>query len=262
MNFKSFLFIVFLLGLTRSVMAQVVIDNHLIFDNTADTARQFYNVSDATDSSDALTNNQLYDNKLYLNAACNGAIIELTTSLPVIQYENGMSFEFIFPACITQAANNYIDVNNLGNLYLNKVQQHDSIKYLKGKLVKVILQDNIAYLMPSTKVNKCPNGFVKINRNYCIQYNRNAQATFWNSIKKCADSDSHLCTPEEWVTACLYHNSKLTNMPLNWEWVDSGSNHNVHAPILGNAANCNNSYTETTATTGLPHYYRCCYRLK
>lgn len=100
-----------------------------------------------------------------------------------------------------------------------------------------------------------------MTEDYCIQIKRNPLATFWNAQKNCSDQGAHLCYYAEWYYACI-NNSGLIGMPQNYEWINTTSNHNIHALKIGNLANCDNRDSETTATTGLPMYYRCCFKLR
>jgi hypothetical protein len=53
-------------------------------------------------------------------------------------------------------------------------------------------------------------------------------------------------------------------MPLSYEWVNSSSNHNYYALIIGGSSNCRN--TNSGDTTPIPavlrYRYRCCFHLK
>jgi hypothetical protein len=245
-------------------LAQVEINGKVEFTNSFDSLRNIYSLS-APDSLDEAV--RLYDfnyQKFFDDSlTITDSILNLNTSFEYPAYTTGMNLILQLPV-FTDTINTpiYLKINQQSAV---KIVTADGLKItntvMKSNAVILLIFDGLKFVLINVKTNKCPNGFKKINDKYCIQKNRNGQATFWNAHKFCNDRGYHMCTLQEWYYACL-NNTNLVNMPLNYEWVHSSSNHNIHALIIGNSSNCTNAYSETTATTGLPHYYRCCYHIK
>ncbi|HBI01760.1 MAG TPA: hypothetical protein DDY18_09090 [Flavobacterium sp.] len=110
----------------------------------------------------------------------------------------------------------------------------------------------------------CPNGYIKVNDEYCIRANEYPTNTFFSAINTCYDQNARLCTWSEFHYACQKGISGLNTMTNNWEWVDDSGNEPQGVRVVGNGG-CNQSnLTYSLTTTGVynTRNFRCCYSLK
>jgi hypothetical protein len=106
----------------------------------------------------------------------------------------------------------------------------------------------------------CPQGYIEVTTEYCIQTGENTPANYWNAILNCEADGAKLCSWSEWYFACQKTGLGLTNMTNNWEWTESGSNHATSVLIIGNGTCKTAGENNTQIVTLSP--YRCCYRKK
>ncbi len=247
-----------------TVFAQVEVEGTLNFTNASDSLRNIYNISKSDSLNEVVRANEYIFQKYFENnVSVIDSVILITADFEFPNYTTGMNLILTIPV-LTDTINTpkYLKVNQQ-NPVLIKTVLLDTItnKEVKSGHVFCLIYNGTDFLAINTQHYKCPNDYKKMNDKYCIQKTRNAQETFWNATKFCNDNGYHLCTYQEWYYACI-NNSGMSNMPQNWEWVHTTSNHNIHALKIGNTSSCTVTDSETTAVTGLPMYFRCCYHLR
>lgn len=261
---KVFYILIFVVtGISHSA-AQVEFNGSIQFTNTTDSLRNFYNVSspDSLDQAVRLTD-AVYQKSFDDEITVLGNTLIITTDFEFPAYINGMNIIITIPV-LPDTINTPVNIQiNQQTAVTIKTLQNLTVDntLMKSGIVMLLIYDGNSFIMINQPLAKCPSGFKKMTDKYCIQKNRNPLATFWNAHKDCNDKGYHLCTFQEWYYACV-NNTGLQNMPLNFEWVHSSSNHNIHALKIGAGADCQMTDSETTATTGLPMYYRCCYHIR
>jgi hypothetical protein len=248
-----------------NLIAQIQIRDTLLFISQQDSLRQISNLSKADSLHQAITPLDMYY-KRYFDYS-NVSVIDsvLSVSVPFgfpLTYTNGMTFIVEVPQ-LTDSVNvpRYIQFSSLSVVPIKIITNILHRKMIQSKRILLLIFDGFNFVLVNSDLDKCPVSYKKVNDNYCITINRRAQATFWNANKKCIDEGAHLCYFEEWYFACL-NNSGISKLPLNWEWINTNSNHNIHALKMGNSSSCTTTDSETTAPTGLSLYYRCCYSLR
>lgn len=245
-------------------MAQVEIEGKLIFTSPADSLKQIYGIAPADSLNDVLTQNDFAYKKYFdTEVSIADSTFYITTNFEYPTLSIGASLLMKIPL-LTDTVNVpfMLKINNETSFPIRTVNTSIiGTETIKSNRLLMLLFTGTEFICINTPVFRCPAGFKQMNENYCIQTNRNPLATFWNANKNCNDQGYHLCTFQEWYYACT-HNAGLSQMPLNFEWVHSTSNHNVHALKVGNGSSCTGLDSETTAVTGLPMYFRCCYSLK
>ena len=99
----------------------------------------------------------------------------------------------------------------------------------------------------------CPDGFVALNNNVCIEESdRSVLFTWFEANSTCINADYRLCTAGEWAAAC--EKGILYNATGNWEWLDDNQSYGYMAMI--GYTGCQSIYS------GRPNYsqatFRCC----
>lgn len=248
-----------------SVNSQVVMEGKLSFTHTDDSLRNFYGVSapDSLDQAVRVTEyayQKYFENEIVL---IGDSLLHISSSFEFPLYETGMNLSLKLPQIIdTINTPRYLKINQHPAVLIRQIDLSIiSNSLMKSNQILNLIYNGSSFICFNQPVYKCPGGFKKMTNDYCIQVNRNPQATFWNANSDCIAQGFHLCNFEEWYYACV-NNSGLNQLPQNFEWVHTSSNHNIHALKIGSGANCQTVDSETTAVTGLPMYYRCCYHLR
>lgn len=261
---RKLIFIFIIFSLTDS-FGQVEIKGVLNFTAPNDSLRNVSNLSGADSLNQAVNAKDFHYNRYFESeiSILNDTVFQIQPSYEFPNdYSAGMMILFKVPV-LSDTINvpKYIKVGSLNIKQIKIINNYPFKNHIQTNRIIYLTYDGNSFILINSKTEDCPNNYKKMNENYCIQINRNSQTTFWNAIKICEDQGSHLCFFEEWYFACI-NNTGLINMPLNWEWVMTNSNHNVHALKIGNGGNCTTTDSETTQPGGLNQRYRCCYSLK
>lgn len=116
----------------------------------------------------------------------------------------------------------------------------------------------------SSGISACPTGWAMIGdagkaATYCIQQDESTAPNFFSAMNTCQGiNDStlgraHLCTLNEWYTACTIGGAGLVNMTNNTEMVAQTSGTTSYITIGG--ASCNTFQSDAFSGAW---YYRCC----
>lgn len=182
-----------------------------------------------------------------------------------------------FTSPIVNDNNVYIEINSSGVYYpLSKkgIDPLDTSDIVIGQVVSIIF-DGTRFQVFSDLNRSCPNGFIKVNAEYCIEPVENNAKFFWAAIKDCGLQNSRVCSWGEWYYACQQSVALgILDMTDNWEWIDGGGNSLgwTTPPTTdtglqsGDAGDCTNIMSSITDTThnhyrADPKPYRCCYSL-
>lgn len=247
---------------------QILIQNGIEFTSAYDSLRQISSIAPADSLSDALTAKD-YVSTRFINSnqiAVADSTFYVNTTYEMPNYTPGMLFYIHVPVLIdTINIPKYINLNSQGTKAIVSANLSlVTVSVIKSGRIIALMYNGNSFVVINQPSLICPTGYVKKNENYCIQKVRNPKATFWIAQTTCYNQGAHLCYYDEWYYACI-NNAGLTAMPTNYEWVNTTSNHNIHALIIGagvTVAACTTTESETTATTGLPQYFRCCFKLR
>lgn len=103
----------------------------------------------------------------------------------------------------------------------------------------------------------CPNGFVSVNEEYCIEIGQRQSLQIFVANDSCGSKNAHLCSWAEWHYACIRAVSLgLLNMTDDWEWVDNIATQTTFF-LVGDNGNCESVWSHGSEDT---HSSRCCYR--
>lgn len=257
---KYFYILLFTL-IGSSIYSQVELNGKLIFISNTDSLRQVTGLSNTDSLDEAVSSGELpYKNLFDDEVSVVDTNFILITNFEFPNLKQGMILKIMVPQ-LTDTINvpfNVVINNSIPYKIKTINQSQINSNYIKSNILLNLIFTGTEFVCLNNEIHLCPNGFQKINNNYCIQKNRNASTTFWLANKNCNDNGYHLCTFQEWYYACI-NNTNLNQIPLNYEWVHSTANHFDQALQLGTSGICTNRLSaEPTDIT----YFRCCYSLR
>ncbi len=107
----------------------------------------------------------------------------------------------------------------------------------------------------------CPDGFVEVNADYCIEADQQSGATWVDANSDCITADARLCTAGEWIYACLNAGALSLNdlPPADLEWLgDFASGPNANR--LGESASGDSCTAGSSGSISSgEEEYRCCF---
>ena len=106
----------------------------------------------------------------------------------------------------------------------------------------------------------CPDGFISVNDQYCIEANEHGSTSWYNAVKFCDSIGGRLCTWGEFYAACEKSADgvlQLNDMTNNWEWLDDGETSNNGGALKVGLNTCENRSNENVSFG--EGNFRCCY---
>lgn len=244
---------------------QVEMNGKIIYTNPIDSLNSIGGISKIDSLDEGLRHQDyLYATFFDSEITVNDSVLEIIPTYEFPNYQTGMMITINIPN-ITDTVNTpkYLKINGHSIVAIKSIYgENISNEIMKKDVFLMLLFDGNNFIAINDQTRKCPSGFKKMNANYCIQINRNGSNYFWNALQTCMNAGNHLCNMDEWEYAC-FNNSGLNQIPLNYEWVHSTSNHNYYALIMGNGT-CTSVYSgDTTPIAAVIKYrFRCCYSLR
>lgn len=209
---------------------------------------------DLLNAEEVILNTKIYANTTYIDDTLNTIFNFELDSLY-------MGFSFFIKMPSDSIPNfNFIKINNLQPqlISLSFNQQNNANRFKKNEIIKVIY-DGVKFQILKRKLKNCPQGFVKVNNNYCISKFRQGPGNFHDNVMYCDSLNARLCRWSEWYYACqkltLGINSDM--IQSGFEWVDTGAVVEEGAKIVGNTA-CT-SHNVVNSINNYQMYFRCCY---
>ena len=250
------------------VFTQVEVKEPIIMTGETEEDRQVKGLADPDALDEGVNARTIQMNRLNFAATSgSGNEIELSLSPAPESYNPGMVVSFI--ANQANTGHTTVDINGLGvlPLYKNVEESLDSAEIISGQIVSLVYDGENFQIL--SELNKpCPNGFIEINKDYCIEIQERGPASFWGAIMECTETGGKLCDWFEWTNACHREEVNITNMTDNWEWTDvAANNHSSAEPMntytshrVGNGG-CNEFGTQPIQTSnGLTTlHFHCCY---
>ena len=255
-----YLIIVFCFNLLN-LNGQILINNNIQLTGDSLNKIQIKNVTTFYDSTTIINAKDIIINKhqFYVANAYLNDTIYLTSPISLSKYKAGMSIYFIAPDSNWNDTV-YLKINGLQPKLLvnSKFESLFIGSLIKQNIVKAEFNGDV-FIVSSPLLDRCPQGLVKVNNQYCIQVEENSATSFWAAANYCYNSNLRLCTWGEWYYSCQKAGLiGINNTTNNYEWVNSGTNSSGRVVVIGNG-NCTTT-TTTDATIGIRNY-RCCYSL-
>lgn len=242
--------------------SQVEVDHSIMFISSDSTKRQIYQsgyphaLDGASRTDDARYNRFNYP---YVSPTMNNDTVYIQLDPAPSQLDSLFYVEFQVPQTVN--AELFLKVNQWPAYRVTRVAG-DSLKWYEsdsGSVLQVFYTDSTYRLLHARK-DGCPNGFVVVNENYCIEIDERPAHYFWNANRNCESIRARLCTWGEWYYACQKTGLGLVNMTTNYEFIDDGSDHISNVALVG-SGNCTNMADITTVilTSSYKRNYRCCF---
>ncbi|MBL0127345.1 MAG: hypothetical protein IPP83_07750 [Flavobacteriales bacterium] len=241
-----------------AVHGQVNVDVPVRFIGPDDT-RVLDGLADPVSGDAAITvEGSLRSQWAWAGATVQDTTITLAVTPPVSAYTDGLLVRFIAP--VNLAGKFTLRLEGLQPLPLVRT---DGIPIAlgqlgQGRVAEVMLAGGNFVLLGALE-SGCPQGFLSVNTNYCIETAPPFPANTWHwAVDHCADLGGRLCTWGEYAAACTILTGQLNGMFVNWEWIDDTSNH-THGADQAGRTTCN---SQRTTLASQPGRARCCYHLR
>lgn len=243
---------------TCCLFAQVEINNTLIFTNENDTLSQIENIGEITHSHDLITFENTTSEK-YISLQLSGAG-NYSFTKPYLDFilSDGMQFNLLIDTANTVSPT----LEYLSIVYPIIFQDGSTIPALRFQnnfVVRVIFNGTEFRVLQYFR-NSCPNGFISVNENYCIEINERPTTIFTSAIAICQAVGGNLCSWGEWYYACANLSGQVLNMTNNWEFIDDASDHNETNAVIGapGFGGCESFFSENVDLFN--RNFRCCYK--
>jgi hypothetical protein len=259
------------------LQAQVIeVSDKIILTNPNDSLRKVKDVKNPKAETDAVRS-EFFINGMSQFAVASGTndTINLTIYPSITNLVPGVTLNFISPLANSKEVKIKVNgINAYFSLHKKGTLDLDTADLISGQMLSIVY-DGTHFQVISQLNKSCPNNFIKVTREYCIQQVENTAVYFWNAVRNCGDQNARVCTWGEWYYACFNSTQLgLTDMTGNWEWIDGGGNAlgfttpgtNFTGLQVGQTS-CTeaiSSIIDTTHTNvrAQPKPYHCCYSLK
>lgn len=158
-----------------------------------------------------------------------GMVIQLSLTPAANAYANGMEVRFLPIAAGYGSVT--VNVNGLG---ARRIYRSDGLPVSIGQLtpgtLATMVYADTAFFISGRATQACPEGYLPVNGQYCIQRNDTANFSIFNATRWCNDRGARLCTWGEYIHACNVQQSAMEGMFDDWEWVDDTSDH-THSSV-------------------------------
>lgn len=254
-KFRTYILFNFFMAMSLISFCQVEIDKNIIMADTSNAKRIITGIGTPTDSLELLNAEEAQKGALIYGTASGINDLILNTPVPFNKYFEGMTISLKCLNANTDSVS--ININALGQVPIKlpgglKLKADD----IKAGQIVFVKYTGFFFQIINREDLTCPNGFVDVNDNYCIDINERAPKNFVNAMSDCQSVNAKLCTWGQWYYACQKAALGLVNMINNFEMVDDTSNHSHTVVAVGNT-----SCTVETANGGPASaiYYRCCF---
>jgi len=256
---KRHFFIFQILLISTIAFGQFEVDKDLILNGVLGSDRQVEGLGDPV-SEDALINAE--------NVQFSKVNYTITTGIDDLDADiepfpgtiiTGTSLYLFISATNTNAVS--LTINGIGPYSIKKNVNEDlaPADLQAGGVVRVIFDGSNFQLVSSRNIEKreCPNDFVAVNDQFCIQLTEQDTLHFYEAAVVCGDLGGRLCTWGEWNTACRDTSLQITDMVGDWEWTNSTANGDQLVRVVG-AWSCFSGVTSPSQNV-LARSFHCCY---
>lgn len=153
-----------------------------------------------------------------------GNSIQLTTTVPVASYENGLLLRFLSPATFQGPVSVSLPALPSVALVRTDGEPPSAGQLIAGRVAEILYAGGTFTLLNAPERN-CPPGYLRVNDNYCIEAASSAPVDFFTAAEQCADRGGRLCSWDEHHAACVLLAGQFSNLFADWEYIDDTSNH-------------------------------------
>lgn len=172
-------------------------------------------------------------------------------------YVDGTLLRFVSP--VSDQNNLYIKCPGLAPMPLVR---SDGLNLMPGQLRTGLVIEAMhvsgRFIALNVAETGCPAGFLQANAHLCMEANSIGNMLYRNAVNRCANLGGKLCTWDEYIAACTVLEGQLSNLFVDWEWLDDSSNHSHGADQAGRLTCLSQRQLSPIPTT--PGRTRCCYR--
>lgn len=242
--------------------SQVETKEQIIFIDTSSSNRVISGLAYPDSLNSAINARSVYSGKLIYSHGTGTDTMFISISPFPSNYTKGMKFNF--KASQTNNGPVKIKINSLPAVSLNKNvnQALDSGEITANKTISILFDGNSFQVL--SPLNKpCPQGFVSVNENFCIEKNDTDSLSFYQAVVNCGDKNGKLCSWSDWIYACQKTSLGLNNMNDNFEWIDDTGNYTlstINAKVAGTPTCRDSGSVGVSLTT--KYKFRCCYYKK
>lgn len=205
--------------------SQIEVRDTIIMNGSNDSIRTISNLATPIDSTSATNTYTAVTGKPYFGiASIISDTINLTFNHPSIEVKTGNKINFFSPKKLNSST--YIKHSNGINsqLLIRGSLNFNEIPLDSGVFISAIFDGN-QFIVLNKIGRKCPNGFIDVDNNFCIEINEGPIVDFWTAVDSCGNKDAKICNWGQWYIACKKLGTSLNDMTNNWEWIDSPHNY-------------------------------------
>lgn len=219
--------------ITCATHAQIGVDRPVVLTATDPAERTVQGSAPALEADGLITLDGARSGRYHWGQASGmGMAIQLALTPPAEAYVNGMELRFVPTAPGMGPVS--VNVDGLG---ARRIYRSDGLPVSAGLLVPgtvaTLVYADTAFFTVARAPATCPDGFMPVNGQYCIQRNDTVNVSFFTATRWCNDRGARLCSYGEYIHACTVHQAELEGLFNDWEWIDDTSDHTHMADIAG-----------------------------
>jgi len=213
--------------------AQVRVDKPVVLTAADPAQRTVEGLAPAQDAQGLITLDGARSGRYHWGQASGtGMAIQLALTPPADAYANGMELRFLPVAPGLGPVT--VNVDGLG---ARRIYRSDGLPVSAGLLVPgtvtTLVYADTAFFLSGRAPSACPDGFLPVNGQYCIQRNDTVNVSYFTATRWCNDRGARLCSYGEYIHACTERQAEMEGMFNDWEWIDDTSDHTHTADMAG-----------------------------
>lgn len=242
----------------QTTLAQFEIDEPILLSSPNEEDRQVKGLGYPEENENAVSALVILNASIIYDEATGSDQILVDLDPAIDSYSAGLLITFAPDISNNGAVT--INVNGNGPVSINKnIDQDLDSADLRPNIPMTIIYDGTDFQLIGQYSSSCPEGYIEMTRDYCIEALPQIQTSFWAAIQICSQAGARLCSFGEWHYACRT-DQDFFNSVLDYEWIDHAANHNDRAKRIGvDLAGNTDCYSGAHQLPQALNYFRCCY---
>jgi len=238
--------------------AQFEIDEPILMSSPNEEDRQVKGLGYPEESDNAMSAIIILNASIMYDEATGSDQILIDLDPAISSYSAGLLITF--SPDISNSGPATLDVNGNGPVSIKKnIDQELDSADLRPNIPVTIIHDGNNFQLIGQYSNSCPEGYLEMTREFCIEAQPQIQASFWIAVQTCSAAGARLCSFGEWHYACRT-DQDFFNSIIDFEWIDHAANHNDRAKRIGIDLSGNTDcYSGGHQLPQAINNYRCCY---